>query len=110
MTKTVDLWYNNFTQDGIKKYYLYDLEIADAFAGKARKKHVGYSIKDFIAVPSAINTSYAVLPTMRDQGNGRLVRVGTNAAKLGKSGLTISAAGKGVNAFLKAVAREIADR
>jgi hypothetical protein len=41
MLKAVDLWCNNFTQEGIQKYYLDDPEMADAFAGKARKKLVG---------------------------------------------------------------------
>lgn len=58
---------------------------------------------------SALNTTYAVLPTMLDQRYGRLIFVGTDAAKVGNKGLTISAAGKGAtNAFAKSLAREVA--
>jgi 2-hydroxycyclohexanecarboxyl-CoA dehydrogenase len=58
---------------------------------------------------TSLNATYAVLPTMIEQGYGRLIYVGTDAAKVGNKGLTISAAGKGgVNAFAKSLAREVA--
>jgi 2-hydroxycyclohexanecarboxyl-CoA dehydrogenase len=58
---------------------------------------------------STLNATHAVLPVMMKQGYGRLIYVGTDAAKVGNKGLTISAAGKGgVNAFAKSLAREIA--
>jgi 2-hydroxycyclohexanecarboxyl-CoA dehydrogenase len=46
---------------------------------------------------------------MLNQGYGRLIHLGTDAAKVDNLGLTISAAGKGgVNAFVKSVVREVA--
>jgi 2-hydroxycyclohexanecarboxyl-CoA dehydrogenase len=58
---------------------------------------------------TTLNATYVVLPTMIQQDYGRLIYVGTDAAKVGNKGLTISAAGKGgVNAFAKSLAREVA--
>lgn len=57
---------------------------------------------------TTLNTTYAVLPTMLEQRFGRLIYIGTDAAKVGNKGLAVSAAGKGgVNAFAKSLAREV---
>ena len=58
---------------------------------------------------TVLNTTYTVLPNMLSQGYGRLIYIGTDAAKIGNRGVTISAAAKGgVNAFAKSLAREVA--
>lgn len=58
---------------------------------------------------TVLNTTYAVLPFMRQQGYGRMIYVGSDSGKVGNKGLTVSAAGKGgVNAFAKSLAREVA--
>jgi 2-hydroxycyclohexanecarboxyl-CoA dehydrogenase len=57
---------------------------------------------------SALYTTHAVLPSMVQQNYGRIIYVGTDAAKVGNKGLSISAAGKGgVNSFAKSLAREV---
>jgi len=40
MVKAIDIWCNNFTPEGIRKNYVDDPEMQDAFKGKLREKLV----------------------------------------------------------------------
>jgi len=56
-----------------------------------------------------LNTSYAVLPIMAEQGGGSVVNIGSDAGRVGSSGEAVYSAAKGgVIAFTKTIAREMA--
>jgi 2-hydroxycyclohexanecarboxyl-CoA dehydrogenase len=60
-----------------------------------------------INLMSVLNMAKAVLPTMIEQGKGRVVNIASDAARVGSSGESVYAACKaGVVAFSKTLARE----
>ncbi|WP_028935971.1 SDR family NAD(P)-dependent oxidoreductase [Pseudonocardia spinosispora] len=58
-----------------------------------------------------LNTSYAVLPIMGEQGHGSVVNIASDAGRVGSSGEAVYSAAKGgIIAFTKTMAREMSRR
>jgi len=61
-----------------------------------------------VQLMSFVNLSYAVVPHMKERKAGRIMSIGSDAGKVGQSGVAVaSAAHGGLIAFAKALAREI---
>jgi predicted TIM-barrel fold metal-dependent hydrolase len=65
MVKAIDIWCNNFTHEGIKKYYLDVEEMVNAFPGKMRKKLVGYDVDKFLEILDEAGVEKVFVPSAK---------------------------------------------
>ena len=65
MVKAIDIWCNNFTPEGIRKNYVDDPEMQDAFKGKLREKLVGYDVKDFMTILDQAGVDKILVPSIK---------------------------------------------
>jgi len=128
LTATVDVTdraaVEAFASDVVEKFGRIDSAICNAggMISLVANGMVSTNIRNFLEVPpddwqrvidlnlvGPMNLSHAVLPHMVRQGHGRLVLVSSASALVGGAGLAVYAAAKGgVVAFMKSIARELA--
>ena len=63
--RAIDIWCNNFTPDGIRKYYLEDPEMQPFFQGKLRENLKGYSTREFLALLDEAGVEKVLTPSCK---------------------------------------------
>ena len=63
--RAIDIWCNNFTDEGIRKYYLEDPEMQPFFRGKLRENLKGHSVKEFLDILDAAEVEKVLIPSCK---------------------------------------------
>lgn len=63
--RAIDIWCNNFTPEGIRKYYLDDPEMQPFFQGKLREHLRGYPTKEFLALLDGAGVEKVLIPSCK---------------------------------------------
>lgn len=61
----IDIWCNNFTPEGIRKYYLDDPEMQPFFQGQLGERLKGYPVKEFLRVLDEAGVDKVLVPSCK---------------------------------------------
>lgn len=63
--RAIDIWCNNFTPEGIRKYYLEDEEMQPFFQGKLRERLKSYTTREFLALLDTAGVEKVLIPSCK---------------------------------------------